>query len=128
MKIKLNVNESFILGAIQNRTVDRPISSTEIKGTWNYTDVDVRRFIHTLRKKGVPIASNHKGYYMPADKDEWVAYLHSFNERINEMLNVHKEMQKVDDVMEWKEQVEHESYYLKNKDNEQIELFIDDIA
>ncbi|UQF72094.1 hypothetical protein M2901_10065 (plasmid) [Vagococcus lutrae] len=128
MKIKLNVNESFILGAIQNRTVDRPISSTEIKGTWNYTDVDVRRFIHTLRKKGVPIASNHKGYYMPADKDEWVAYLHSFNERINEMLNVHKEMQKVDDVMEWKNQIEHESYYLKNKDNEQIELFFDDIA
>lgn len=128
MKIKLNVNESFILGAIQNRTVDRPISSTEIKGTWNYTDVDVRRFIHTLRKKGVPIASNHKGYYMPADKDEWVAYLLSFNERINEMLNVHKEMQKVDDVTEWKNQIEHESYYLKNKDNEQIELFFDDIA
>lgn len=128
MKIKLNVNESFILGAIQNRTVDRPISSTEIKGTWKYTDVEVRKFIHDLRKKQIPIAGNHKGYYMPADKDQWVAYLHSFNERINEMLNVHKEMQKVDDVMEWKNQIEHESYYLKNKDNEQIELFFDDIA
>ena len=128
MKIKLNVNESFILGAIQNRTVDCPISSTEIKGTWKYTDVDVRRFIHTLREKGVPIASNHKGYYMPADKGEWVVYLHSFNKRMNEMLDVYKKMQKVDDVTEWKNQIEHESYYLKNKDNEQIELFFDDIA
>lgn len=128
MKIKLNVNESFILGAIQNRTIDRPISSTEIKGIWKYTDVEVRKFIHDLRKKGVPIASNYKGYYMPADKGEWVDCLHSFNARINEMLKVHKEMQKVDDVTEWKEQIEHDSYYLKNKDNEQIELFIDDIA
>lgn len=128
MKIKLNVNESFILGAIQNRTIDRPISSTEIKGTWNYTDVEVRKFIHDLRKKHIPIASNHKGYYMPADKGEWVACLRSFNERMNEMLKVYKEMQKVDDVTEWKEQIEHDSYYLKNKDSEQIELFFDDIV
>lgn len=128
MKTKLNVNESFILGAIQNRTIDCPISSTEIKGTWNYTDVEVRKLIHDLRKKQIPIASNHKGYYMPADKVEWVACLNSFNERMNEMLKVYKEMQKVDDVTEWKEQIEHDSYYLKNKDSEQIELFFDGIA
>jgi len=128
LKIKLNTNESFILGAIQNRTLDCPISSTEIKGTWNYTDVDVRRIVHALRKKHIPIASNCKGYYMPVNKEELIAYLHNFNDRMNEMVNVYIAMQQVDDVLIWREQIEYEEYYLKNKDSEQLELFFGDIA
>ncbi|MGX7031709.1 hypothetical protein ACWN8B_10245 [Vagococcus zengguangii] len=128
MKIKLNVNESYILGAIQYRTSDRPISSTEIESVFKFKDSDVRKFVNKLRLKGIPIASNHKGYYISQNKIELVEYLSRLNHRINEMLNVHKSLQGIDDLNEWHEMIELDNYYLINKDNEQIEIDFDDIA
>lgn len=128
MKTKLNVNESFILGAIQNRTVERPVTSTEINKSLNYESSEVRTCIHNLRKKGVPVVGCREGYYMPTNIHELEIYIDSFSKRIKEMEKVLEAMRKINDVKKWKEHIEHENFYLKNKDNEQIELFFEDIA
>ena len=130
MKIKLTVNESYILGAIQYRTSERPISSTEIESVFNFKDSEVRKYVQRLRDKRIPIASNHKGYYIAKNKSELVEYLARYNSRINEMLNIHRKLQTIDNISEWKEMVELDDYYLINKDNEQIEIEFDfdDIA
>lgn len=108
-KISLNISEQEVLSMIASRTIERPITASEIRQVTGRKIRDIRAVINKLRKKKITVLSNQYGYFMASDRDELIIYLRSFNGRINEMMRVHKALQETsDNVHEWKSLINSE--------------------
>lgn len=113
MTIKLNIQESQIYGLIAPTTLDRPISSNEIRQILGYESSETRSIVHDLRMKLVPICACQNGYYMPQDKIEYIMYLRQLESRNNKQVNVHRMLATVDDVHDHMQEIEFDESYLK---------------
>ena len=122
MSIKLKNSESFVLALIQNRTVEEPISSTEMTKTLNCCDSDIRKYVNHLRLKKIPICSTRRGYFMAQNNLQLMEYLASLSSRINEIEKTKKSLETINDISKWHDEIEFDESYLMTKDNEQLTL------
>ena len=65
----------------QRITASRISQSLGIKGS------DVRRYVNQMRSSGIPVCSDHKGYYISSNEEDVRTQIASMENRISAMKN-----------------------------------------
>lgn len=93
-------NQVLLLLA-NHRGQENAITSTEIASQINIDRRTVRHIVHSLREKGIAIASssiNNKGYFIPESQDEANRCITQLRSRVKEISKIIKALENVSQV------------------------------